>query len=346
MDRKRRNIITDDDIAASASATVRLFQKNLSRYRTHLKSDEELYKESIRLEKEAEERKRRKSESQKPIVQQSNKGADTNTQSKQPSQANKERPLSSYTEEELLGKDGQERLDKGIRLIAESDGDIEDTSPRQGGSAPKQPNPGTKKLSKNPTREELREYWDNSMRTSQRQMRPVSEQIARNAEAMRISQEAYKRSLEEKRANATVWDKTWAALDAGSAKYLANLVSTAASGPSVIAGISDYLSGNDQDAKSSDMLVDSVKSKDRGFWYNVVGEGNKYLAGLAANKKQAEEYSETIRDMYGISNFAYQTLNILSLTGFLCGMLPYAFIARGVVRYVRLFRKTSREKRL
>ena len=72
------------------------------------------------------------------------------------------------------------------------------------------------------------------------------------------------------------------------------------------------------------MLVDSIKSKDRGFWYNVVGEGNKRLADLAANKKQAEEYSATLRDMYGISNFADQAINILSL-------LPYAFVVAGVV---------------
>ena len=209
MDRKRRNIITDDDIAASASATVRLFQKNLSRYRTHLKSDEELYKESVRLEKEAEERKRRKAESQKPKRQQASGSRNANNQSAQPSQGSQDRPLSSYTEEELFGKDGEEYLDKGIYEIAKANGDI------------------GKKLSSNPTHSELREYWDSVSRIDSQQMRPVAERVARNAEAMRMSQEAYKRRLQEKRANATIWDKIGAGLEMGSAKILANLTSVA-----------------------------------------------------------------------------------------------------------------------
>ena len=198
--RRKKKVITSSDIDAFANASAKKWMEDLRRDRPDWGSFDDAREEADRRIKAAEERKKT-IETPKPQRQQQAGGSNnTNNQSTQPSQAGQDRPLSSYTDEELYGKNGQKYLDEDRYLTAKVNGDVKNAPSHQEGSTPRESKTGTKKLSSNPTRAELREYWNNTLRTSQRQIAPVAERVAKNAEAMKMSQEAYKRRLQEERA--------------------------------------------------------------------------------------------------------------------------------------------------
>lgn len=196
MDRRKKIIITSGDIEAFANASAKKWMEDLIRSRPDWGSLDDARKEADRRIKAIEERKKALETSEAQKRKQAIQDAPKEVVSEKHNNVEPANPV--YDSNKV--KINNTYLTEARRMIIMSEQQGESGGTSHNVDKKNDRKPSTKKIDLNSTPEEVREYWNNSMRTSQRQMSTVAERVAKNAEAMRMSQEAYKRRLQEERA--------------------------------------------------------------------------------------------------------------------------------------------------